>query len=757
MQRLWLSGTISAAGARLWIDHLFCSGERRPVEAVYAFALPRDAALRRFAIRGKGFEAHSELRPVSEAVAAYEKGVREGSLSGLMRQYRDGIVNLSVGNLQPREPVVVRLEILSGVEARDDAFTFRFPFTLAPCYHPRARAIEIAPGVGEMELPEDEFGDLLLPPFHSNAEGLHEVGFQLLVLMQDLAEVASPSHALSVRLGDGQAELRPAVSKNFPDRDLVVEIFRKKASAEVKAGEGKDGKKHFVAVVPSTSFVQPLQQPKRVAILLDRSGSMQGAQFTAAVKAVNICLKSLQENDHFWFGAFSNTVQTLSPNLLPATPENRNKALQFLDGVHPSGGTELASGILTAARLSGPGTDLIIITDGQVYATDAVVQWARAAGLRVHCLGIGSAGQDRFLTLLARETGGVTRSIVPWGKVEQAALQLIEAISRASASLIAIRNVTVQPEPPSVVLAGFPLVLYGEAERLPAEMEVQHEGGAFTVTLPDDGPQTGETLRLLKGARLITDLESRLPQEADKQKVKAALRALSETYGLASREMALVAVVKRESDQAEGLPHTQVIPVGMPQDVATLAYFQDVSDCEDELTRRLRLGWNSISCARLHPDYDYTLHQLLWILEEDGGVLGGTAEERAHRTLIVLLAFLQKGHSVKSKPYQRNVRGMIRFLSSSDITGQLTGEQQEWVKKAIWLAREGKAPPGDWSRVTTMRFAASWKEIGAAIDQAANAAQCRATVASSSKGASAAPPAASRKARKRTKRIPAAL
>lgn len=36
----------------------------------------------------------------------------------------------------------------------------------------------------------------MLPPFHSNAEGLHEVGFQLRVLMQELAEVASP-HTLA--------------------------------------------------------------------------------------------------------------------------------------------------------------------------------------------------------------------------------------------------------------------------------------------------------------------------------------------------------------------------------------------------------------------------------------------------------------------------------------------------------------------------------------------------------------------------------
>lgn len=43
------------------------------------------------------------------------------------------------------------------------------------------------------------------------------------------------------------------------------------------------------------------------------------------------------------------------------------------------------------------------------------------------------------------------------------------------------------------------------------------------------------------------------------------LRVLSETYGLASREMALVAVVKRARDSAGELPETRVVPVGMPR------------------------------------------------------------------------------------------------------------------------------------------------------------------------------------------------
>src|ERR671922_115977 len=36
------------------------SDEERPLEVIYSFPLPRDAALRRFRITGDGFETHSE-------------------------------------------------------------------------------------------------------------------------------------------------------------------------------------------------------------------------------------------------------------------------------------------------------------------------------------------------------------------------------------------------------------------------------------------------------------------------------------------------------------------------------------------------------------------------------------------------------------------------------------------------------------------------------------------------------------------------
>ena len=99
------------------------------------------------------------------------------------------MVNLTVGNIRPDEMVTVRLEILAGLELRDDGFRFRFPFTLAPGYHARARMAD-----GVIELPTDEFGDIILPPIRKDATGLHEVGFDVSVTTQlEIEEIGSPS------------------------------------------------------------------------------------------------------------------------------------------------------------------------------------------------------------------------------------------------------------------------------------------------------------------------------------------------------------------------------------------------------------------------------------------------------------------------------------------------------------------------------------------------------------------------------------
>src|SRR5258706_16046961 len=99
MQRLWLTGRVYPVGAHLVVKHEFVSSEREPLEEVYSFMLPRDAAMRRFRVEGEHFRADSALRPKAEARAADEEGMAQGALSTVAEKFKDDGANLSLGNL----------------------------------------------------------------------------------------------------------------------------------------------------------------------------------------------------------------------------------------------------------------------------------------------------------------------------------------------------------------------------------------------------------------------------------------------------------------------------------------------------------------------------------------------------------------------------------------------------------------------------------------------------------------------------------
>src|SRR5579871_334108 len=471
MQRLWLTGRVLPVGARLTVQHIFQSGEEKPLEAIYAFPMPRDAALKSFRITGDGFEVTSDLMETEAAVKAYEKGIAEGSLAAMARQYGDGVVNLTVGNVRPGEIVTVYLELLAGVELNDGGFRFRFPFTLAPIYHPRMQAARVSGNQVELELPADEFGDMLLPPLRKNAESLHEVGFDLAV-SGDVEEMGSPSHAIRASR-NGRVTL--AAEKDVPNRDLVLDVRFPRVAAQIFSGSVAENTTSFAAVIPSTLFGTAPKAPRRTVIVLDRSGSMQGAPIAQAKKAIEACLAVLSPEDFFGLVAFDNAVESLHAELLAGSSENRAKAREFLDQIEARGGTALAAGFEHAAQLlNGVAGDIFILTDGQVAGTERILAQARATNIRLFCLGIGSASQDRFLSLLARETGGLSKFVTPRERVDLPAVDLFASMGQAAATGLKTSG-NVQPELPSFVFAGYPVLLFGERDANSAELERSEE------------------------------------------------------------------------------------------------------------------------------------------------------------------------------------------------------------------------------------------------------------------------------------------
>lgn len=730
LQELSLTGRLLPIGASLQVCHVFRSEEDGPIEVVYAFVLPRDAALRGFRVSGKGFSIDSELRPTAEAVESYEDAIIDGSLASMLRQYKDGTVNLCVGNVRPGETVVVQLEILAGVELRDDGLRFRFPFTLAPTYQSGVRGVEIESGGGELAS-AGEF-DRLLPTWVERADALHRVTFDLMVAMPDgVVEVGSPSHQIRVRReADGRCRVSLAASAAVPDRDLVLDIKSQGERAVVTGGLTGGGGGHFAVVLPSTLFGKAEARPRRLVFVVDRSGSMNGPALIQARQAVEACLGALSIEDQFGIVTFDNVVESMGTRLLDGSEASRDEARRFLKGIEARGGTELAAGFLAGAQMLGAeGGEVLVLTDGQVAETGTILASARDSGIRIHCLGIGSASQDRFLTLLARESGGVSRFVTPRERVDLAALELFTSIGRPAATRLDIdaARIDFAPAPPAEVFDGTPLVLFGELkEETEAVVHLSWDGSSGRESL--DLPvrlalsDEAETVRLLQGSRLITDIEARgvsgeTPRGNDR--LRGALLKLSKRYGLVSQAMSLVAVVRRQGDQLGEIPKTQVVPVGMPQDVQFGAYFRgltqfnsalptvdrsiaDVRLCMDR-SMRLHIDQNSVSnrewqailSAPIEDSTEDILVKLAGLMSADGGLPGEDGEERWVVTAIALLCFQAAGHTSRSGALRIHFVRLLTYLRTAPEMG-LEMENCDQKRRLLEAVDSEVTLPGDW-------------------------------------------------------------
>lgn len=730
MQELWLTGKILPLGARLVVRHVFESAEPESAEIVYSFGLPRDAALRQFRVTGPDFSVRSELRPTDEAREAYEQAIEEGHLGALTQQYRDGVINLSVGNVRPGEQVKVYLEMIAGVESRDDGFRFRFPFALAPSYHPRARTIEARPGEGEMELPPEEFGDVLLPVWTERAESLHAVGFDLQVVHPEgeLAGLSSPTHPVRVMNREaGGSRVSLGTESDVPNRDFVLDAQFREPKARVFSGLDVSGRGRFGALVPSTEFGESADGATRVAFAIDTSGSMRGKPIQQALRSVRACLGALSPDDRFGIVTFDSHVSTFRSQLIAGDAGGREGAETFLEKVQAGGGTELLSGLTQASGLLGEGGgDILLVTDGQVSGTDTIVRRVKSAGIRVHCLGIGSASQDRFLASLARETGGVSRFLTPRERVDMAAVELFSAAGNPLATELSmevdgLREATVKAGAAPAVFEGTPVKVFGQCEGTgegALTFRYEASSGSREITLPvviEDDESMGENLRLLQASRLITELETELgaaegggAARRRSERTRRKLERLSLDSGLSCQLTSLVAVVEREGDAAGEVPKTRVVPVGMPQDTAFEAYFSARSQACASAPPPAHTGGQSADvryCDMAKPLADAApehfretvgdvLLEVAGRLEPDGGLPGDTEEERIAATLAALLLFISEGHSESGGAFARHVRRMKGFLESADLPS-LPSARERSLDDMLRKVTSGETPGGD--------------------------------------------------------------
>jgi Ca-activated chloride channel family protein len=141
--------------------------------------------------------------------------------------------------------------------------------------------------------------------------------------------------------------------------------------------------------------------PVNLAVVIDRSGSMSGYKLQQAKQAARHLVGLLSPGDRLAIVHYGSDVKSLPS--LPATPANRERMIQYIEGIWDEGGTNIGAGLhagrshVAATRGDYAVNRIILLSDGQ--ATEGItddasltelVKGIRAEGVTVSAIGVGT-------------------------------------------------------------------------------------------------------------------------------------------------------------------------------------------------------------------------------------------------------------------------------------------------------------------------------------------------------------------------------
>lgn len=194
---------------------------------------------------------------------------------------------------------------------------------------------------------------------------------------------------------------REATMANGPAREQFL--------VELTAGGGGPA-------LPGAGFGSGQRTPLNLCLVIDRSGSMEGAPLDYAKQACAYVVDMLGPNDILSIVTFEETVDVLMP---PQRVTNKQPIKEGIQRLMPGNTTNLYDGLALAMQqvvgVNDPGraTRLVVLTDGDPTAGikdfSALVAHAgeiKARGITCTFLGFGPDYNEELLASMAKRAGG---------------------------------------------------------------------------------------------------------------------------------------------------------------------------------------------------------------------------------------------------------------------------------------------------------------------------------------------------------------
>ena len=542
LKSVTVSGEVHGLLFKSTIRQEYRNETKDTLEVIYTFPMAWGTVLLGMAAEMGGKKLTGVVIEKDKAEEQYEKSIREGDSAILLQESAKGLYTANLGNIKPGESVAVEIRSAQLLRFEQDRVRLCIPTVIGERY-------------GESHGP----GKLAA---HESAEvdGSAQYAFALRIMLTgDMARsvISSPTHGISCEHTENGLLMTLDDGASL-DRDFVLlmeQISQGSLALDAPCEEG-----HMLLASFAPHLPPQKTAPIAVKVLVDCSGSMSGERIEQARKGLRQIVALLNPEDHMSYSRIGSEVAHMTKTMLSCSEKSIEHLASLVKETDANmGGTEMESALASVItkidlpRECESQPTVLLVTDGDVWEVEDIIQTAQRSGHRIFAIGVGSAPAESLLREMAERTGGACEFVTPGENMAEAVLRMFHRIRGVIA-----RDIRIDWGGEPVWQSSLPQYLYdGETVHCFALMKsapevcptlnwsVRGDSGSAQAS----SPEIVNDEDILRMGKMRQMKETKNPRE----RLDIALK-----YQLVSDQTSFILTcIRDDDDKAEGLPRVQ--------------------------------------------------------------------------------------------------------------------------------------------------------------------------------------------------------